>query len=208
MGVRSGLPATTSGWPVLALPLALLACTAGSGSDRNENASNLQDSTAQVADNECERINARAERDTAAIVANNNLSKAEREIALTRIAGATGQCGMRPVPAGTPAPADISPELAAIYLNAVNAGRRSGSDGACRTAIGSTRADALEAICLQTSGAAHPPCNAANSCDMLVEEVDRNCSGDMGRRYPRLCSAAQSIDISSTGNHSQAGGQR
>jgi len=178
--------------PIVALPLMLLACTADPRSDGNQGVSNPQASAANFAVDECEEINRRADRDSAAVEANSSLSEAERSIALTRIAAATGQCGMRPVPPGTPDPPDISRELAAIYVDAVDAARRFGPrDGDCRAAIGSQRADALEAICSQVGGATHPPCSAANSCNLLVDEIERNCDGGMARRWPRLCSAAR-----------------
>jgi hypothetical protein len=193
MGMKRGDAAMKSWWPLAALSLSLLACSADPGSDQNGSSPKV--SAANVIEDECDPINQQAERESAAVEANPNLSEAEREIALTRIAAATGQCGMRPVPPGTPDPPDISAELAAIYVDAVDAARRFGhQDGACRAAIGSRRANALEAICSQVSGATHPPCNAANSCDYLVEEIDRNCLEDMKSRWPRLCAAARTRD--------------
>lgn len=179
-------------WAIAALPLTLLACSSDPGSDGQDNASSQQSSAANVAVDECDRINARADRDAAAVNANAHLSEAERSIALTRIYAATGQCGLRAVPPGTPDSPDISRELAAIYVDAVNTARNFGQqDGECRGAIGTRRADALEAICSQVSGATHPPCNAANSCDALVDEIDRSCNDWMTRRWPRLCVAAR-----------------
>jgi len=179
-------------WPIVGLSLVILACTPSPESDGNQGASRPQAPVANLPDNDCDEVNRRADRDSAAVETNSSLSEPEREIALVRIAAATGQCGMRPVPPGTPDPPDISRELAAIYVDAVDAARRIGPrDGDCRAAIGAQRADALEAICSQVSGATHPPCNAVNSCDLLVGEVDRNCDRNMARRSPRLCSAAR-----------------
>jgi len=61
--------------------------------------------------------------------------------------------------------------------------------------VGSSKADALEAICLQVSGATHPNCSAANSCDHMVEEVDTSCSGYLREGYPKLCSASPPLDL-------------
>jgi hypothetical protein len=178
--------------PVITLiSLALFACTAEPENGAVEEKRTSGPVPAAGAADPCDHINAEAARKAAAVEASDDLSDAEREIALVRIYGATGQCGMRPVPPGAPEPTDISDELAMTYRDAVEEARRFGADdGECRALVGSSKAAALEAICLEASGATHPPCNAANTCDLLVSEVDRNCIGDMARDYPKLCSAA------------------
>lgn len=49
----------------------------------------------------------------------------------------------------------------------------------CRQSIGPTRASVLVKQCIQVSPATHPPCNDANACDMITDEIQRGC-----RMYP------------------------
>jgi hypothetical protein len=46
---------------------------------------------------------------------------------------------------------------------------------ACSKTIGAARAKELVAQCLNVSLATRPPCNAANACEMIVEEIERGC---------------------------------
>ena len=45
----------------------------------------------------------------------------------------------------------------------------------CREAAGAERAQELVLQCLKVSPATHPPCNAANPCDMISDEIQRGC---------------------------------
>lgn len=45
----------------------------------------------------------------------------------------------------------------------------------CEVQMGKVAAQKLADQCLQVSGATHPPCNIANSCAMIADEVARNC---------------------------------
>lgn len=45
----------------------------------------------------------------------------------------------------------------------------------CEAQLGHAAAQKLADQCLQVSGATHPPCNIANSCAMIADEVARNC---------------------------------
>ena len=49
------------------------------------------------------------------------------------------------------------------------------SEVACRDAIGASAAARLVERCVQVSPATHPPCNAANPCDLIQGEIDRSC---------------------------------
>lgn len=55
-----------------------------------------------------------------------------------------------------------------------------GKDNSCRTLIGEKRAHMLVRQCINVSPATHPPCNASNSCEMIIEEIDRGC-GMLGK---------------------------
>jgi hypothetical protein len=63
--------------------------------------------------------------------------------------------------------------LAAMMM--LGAGAASADDGSCRAAIGAQRAARLVRQCLDVTPATHPPCNAANPCDMIIGEITRGC---------------------------------
>lgn len=47
---------------------------------------------------------------------------------------------------------------------------------ACKAEIGAVAAARRVAICRNVSPATHPPCNAANSCAMIEDEITRSCA--------------------------------
>ncbi|MDQ1154801.1 hypothetical protein [Brevundimonas sp. SORGH_AS_0993] len=49
------------------------------------------------------------------------------------------------------------------------------SEVACRDAIGASAAARLVERCIQVSPATRPPCNAANPCALIQNEIDRSC---------------------------------
>ena len=49
------------------------------------------------------------------------------------------------------------------------------SEVSCREAIGAGASARLVERCIQVSPATHPPCNAANPCDLIQGEIDRSC---------------------------------
>ncbi|EGF93126.1 hypothetical protein ABI_15660 [Asticcacaulis biprosthecium C19] len=46
----------------------------------------------------------------------------------------------------------------------------------CATEIGAAAAEKLVNVCRNVSPATHPPCNAANSCAMIEDEIARSCA--------------------------------
>lgn len=46
----------------------------------------------------------------------------------------------------------------------------------CTAEIGEARAARLVERCIAVSPATHPPCNAANPCEMIQGEIDRACA--------------------------------
>jgi hypothetical protein len=46
----------------------------------------------------------------------------------------------------------------------------------CGAAVGMERARTLVNECLAVSPATHPPCNAGNSCRMIIDEIKRGCA--------------------------------
>jgi hypothetical protein len=46
----------------------------------------------------------------------------------------------------------------------------------CRETAGAARAQTYVTQCLQVSPATHPPCNAANNCELIIDEIRRGCA--------------------------------
>ncbi|MGZ3306828.1 MAG: hypothetical protein ACXU8U_13290, partial [Asticcacaulis sp.] len=67
---------------------------------------------------------------------------------------------------------------------------------ACADEIGPAAAQRLVKMCLNMSGATHPPCNAENTCAMMQDEIARNCamSDDGGHPAPECTPAPKSSE--------------
>jgi hypothetical protein len=61
------------------------------------------------------------------------------------------------------------------------------SNAACSQAVGQQRADRMVQDCLAVSPATHPPCNARNSCSLIIDEIKRGCSLLEVRNAPAFC---------------------
>jgi len=46
----------------------------------------------------------------------------------------------------------------------------------CRDTAGAEKSKTLVKQCLEVSPATHPPCNAANACSLIVDEITRGCA--------------------------------
>jgi hypothetical protein len=46
----------------------------------------------------------------------------------------------------------------------------------CTQSAGAAKADEYVRQCLEVSTATHPPCNAANACALIVDEIKRGCA--------------------------------
>jgi hypothetical protein len=59
----------------------------------------------------------------------------------------------------------------------------------CRQTAGAAKAQELARQCAQVSEATHPPCNDANPCGMLVDEIRRSCAmrREAPVRIPAFC---------------------
>jgi len=67
-------------------------------------------------------------------------------------------------------------------------GNTANIDGpACIQAVGPERSKRLVSDCLAVSPATHPPCNAQNSCRLIIDEIRRSCSLLDARSAPALC---------------------
>jgi hypothetical protein len=56
----------------------------------------------------------------------------------------------------------------------------------CNQSIGSEKAHQLVEQCLMVSPATHPPCNAANTCALIQDEIRRGCTL-LGKDAPAFC---------------------
>ena len=74
-----------------------------------------------------------------------------------------------PLQSNAEMPADAPPQEEAMYA--------SGEDeaGACSETLGAREAASLVSRCIAVSPATHPPCNAANSCALIQDVIDRAC---------------------------------
>ena len=59
---------------------------------------------------------------------------------------------------------------------AISSTASSSSEGTCLSEIGKAASDRLVERCIMVSPATHPPCNAANSCQLIQGEIDRSCA--------------------------------
>jgi Protein of unknown function (DUF3011) len=74
------------------------------------------------------------------------------------------------------APGDGSDEAAA----------KTAEDKTCLQQVGKARSDQMVKQCLQVTMATHPPCNAQNSCELISDEIRRNCQM-LGKDGPSFC---------------------
>jgi uncharacterized protein len=61
-------------------------------------------------------------------------------------------------------------------------------DVACTETIGAAAAAQLVDQCKQVATATHPPCNAANSCELIASHNANRC-GFLGSQAPKFCTA-------------------
>ena len=65
-----------------------------------------------------------------------------------------------------------------------------GEAGSCLAEIGQAAADRLVARCVAVSPATRPPCNVANPCALIQDEIDRSCAMyGTGEAKPAECAA-------------------
>lgn len=69
-----------------------------------------------------------------------------------------------------------SEDSGAATSDAAPAAADGSGEASCRAQVGEAAAKALVDICLNVSPATRPPCNAANSCAMIEEEIRRGCN--------------------------------
>ena len=67
------------------------------------------------------------------------------------------------------------------------------AETSCRAEIGPARSAVLVDRCTDVSPATHPPCNAANPCSLIREEIARGCAflTKGGGKGPAYCREGQ-----------------
>jgi hypothetical protein len=60
----------------------------------------------------------------------------------------------------------------------------------CLQSAGKAKANQLVDECMQVSPATHPPCNAQNSCGLIISEIKRSC-GLLAKDAPGFCKEYQ-----------------
>lgn len=116
-------------------------------------------------------------------------------LAVTALVAACQQPAEAPVaePAGADAPPPEMPADAPPQEEvdpAVVAATPAGEPGSCLAEIGPAASARLVERCIAVSPATHPPCNAANPCEMIQGEIDRACEMYApGETRPAECGA-------------------
>lgn len=84
-------------------------------------------------------------------------------------------------------PADAPPQEEAPLTEGELLGA---ADRTCRDSIGEQASARLVQRCIAVSPATHPPCNAANPCALIQDEIDRSCAMyGPGETKPAECAA-------------------
>ena len=81
-------------------------------------------------------------------------------------------------PAGAPPPAVTAPSATSASVDKDSL--------RCDQQIGKAAAKRLADRCLMVSPASHPPCNVANACEMIRDEITRSCAL-FGADKPKEC---------------------
>ncbi|OGN49470.1 MAG: hypothetical protein A2352_09450 [Caulobacterales bacterium RIFOXYB1_FULL_67_16] len=80
-----------------------------------------------------------------------------------------------PGPAEPSDPTAPAPDAEETGAPAPSAGDPPSDSASCREAIGEAASARLVQRCIQVSPATRPPCNAANPCRLIQDEIDRSC---------------------------------
>jgi len=83
-------------------------------------------------------------------------------------------------------PMDAPPQEEAPVAEAEGSGV---AQSACRDTIGEAASARLVERCIAVSPATRPPCNAANPCALIEDEIDRSCRQFPANDTPAECAA-------------------
>ncbi|HEV7490590.1 MAG TPA: hypothetical protein VGO25_07270 [Rhodanobacteraceae bacterium] len=90
--------------------------------------------------------------------------------AVALAAGSLAHAQSKPVPK-----ADQLALEAASAPNAATPAQTS-AEVPCSKSAGARKAEEYVQQCLAVSPATHPPCNASNSCELIIDEIKRGCA--------------------------------
>jgi hypothetical protein len=77
-------------------------------------------------------------------------------------------------------------QLQSVLVFALGLSVTAHSEESCTASAGPVVAREYVAQCLVVSPATHPPCNAANPCQLILEEIRRGCVL-LGENAPESC---------------------
>ena len=95
------------------------------------------------------------------------------------------------VPAIDPSAREAASEQSATLPSttvAASGPSQGATDVPCRKSAGAKKAEEYVQQCLEVSPATHPPCNASNSCDLIIDEIKRGCAM-IQTNVPAYCAA-------------------
>lgn len=81
--------------------------------------------------------------------------------------------------------------LFAFVGTAVAADETPAPEKPCRETAGAAKSKMFVEQCLEVSPATHPPCNAANACSLIVDEITRGCAM-IDKDAPAFCAEYKS----------------
>lgn len=70
---------------------------------------------------------------------------------------------------------------------AAASGHGASTAAACSKTLGKVKAAVLADRCIQVSPATHPPCNASNACELIIDEIKRSCALFTDGEAPSFC---------------------
>jgi len=76
---------------------------------------------------------------------------------------------------------------AVLVVAALHGGVPVADTPSCAAAVGKAQAKMLVDRCLEVSPATHPPCNALNPCDLIIDEIRRSCALLEPAQRPGFC---------------------
>lgn len=69
-----------------------------------------------------------------------------------------------------------------------SASAAAGADVPCSKSAGQKKAEEYAQQCIQVSPATHPPCNVANPCELMIDEIKRSCAM-IDKDAPSFCAS-------------------
>ena len=83
-------------------------------------------------------------------------------------------------------PANADPAREAASAPNASTPAQTPADIPCSKSAGAKKAEEYVQQCLEVSPATHPPCNASNSCELIIDEIKRGCAV-LDTNVPAFC---------------------